>query len=320
MRIDVHNHAVPNAVIDLLRDDRSYGAIVSVDRITSLGRTVTLRPNLSDPDQKLRDLERGGIEAAVVSLLPPLLIYHIDPAACERLCRTANDGLRDFSGSHPDRLAWMAHVPLGTPGLAATMLAEAVEAGAVGVEVGSSVGGRRLDAPEFEPFSSAAGRLKVPVFIHPAYNESHRGLEGFHLQNVIGNPLETTIAIERLICAGVLDRHPGVRLVLAHAGGFLPFQAGRLRHACAVRSELTSSPPDPWAYRGQFLVDTITHDREALVYLISRIGAQNVVLGTDMPADMATPHPMDALRAAADAATVRAIAEENPAKLYGFGG
>jgi aminocarboxymuconate-semialdehyde decarboxylase len=118
----------------------------------------------------------------------------------------------------------------------------------------------------------------------------------------------------------VLDRHPGLTVILVHAGGYFPFQAGRLRHARAVRPELASAPQDPWAYRGQVLTDPITHDRDALRYLVQKMGAENVVMGTDLPFDMATPHPMRALEEALGAATARQVAEANPARLFPFTG
>ena len=188
----------------------------------------------------------------------------------------------------------------------------------MGVEVGSSIAGRRLDEPDYRPFWSQAEDLGLPVMIHPAYNEEHAGLKPWYLQNVIGNMLETTIAIERLICAGVLDDHPGLRVILVHAGGYFPYQAGRLRHARTVRPELSSAPEDPWSYRGQVLADTISHDRDALSFLVAKMGAENVVMGTDLPFDMATPHPMAALTEAVDGQTARQVAEDNPARLFRF--
>jgi aminocarboxymuconate-semialdehyde decarboxylase len=154
--------------------------------------------------------------------------------------------------------------------------------------------------------------------LHPAYTVPNPSLDDFYLENVIGFPLETTVAVERLIAAGTLDRHPALKLVLLHAGGYFPWQAGRLRHARTVRPELAQSPADPWSYFGQILVDPITHDPDALRYLIAKVGAENIVMGTDLPFDMATPRPMEALRAAAHDATVEAIAERNPAALYEF--
>src|SRR5260370_3567591 len=100
------------------------------------------------------------------------------------------------------------------------------------------------------------------------------------MQNVIGNMLETTIAIERLICSGVLDRHRDLKVLIVHAGGYFPYQAGRLKHARGVRPELSESPLDPWSYVGQISFDTIAHDRQALAYLVDRVGVENVLMVT----------------------------------------
>ena len=135
---------------------------------------------------------------------------------------------------------------------------------------------------------------------------------------MLGFPFETTIAIERLIVSGTLDRHVELRIVLLHGGGYFPYQAGRLRHARTVRPELADAPSDPWAYRSRLYFDIITHDPAALAYLIDRAGADRVVMGTDLPFDMATPEPMRLVEAAASGAAVEAIAERNPAELYGF--
>ena len=156
----------------------------------------------------------------------------------------------------------------------------------------------------------------MALMLHPAYNNPHPGLDGFHLQNAIGNQLETTIAAERLIVTGVLDRHPDLRLLLVHAGGYMPWQAGRLRHAATVRAELADSPTDPHDYFGRIVVDTITHDAAALRFLVERVGATNVAMGTDLPFDMATPEPVAALEQAVDADAARRIMEETPQRLF----
>jgi aminocarboxymuconate-semialdehyde decarboxylase len=320
MKIDVHNHAIPEPAVELLRQDPAYRTTIDGDRVRG-GNHVdfTLFASFRDPDAKLRELESKKLEAAVISAAPPLFFYEVDERAGEAIAVATNEGLREFAAVHPDRYRWMAHVPMSAPARAPEVLEDAVRAGAVGVEVATNIAGTRLDDPRFEPFWSTAEQLRAPVLIHPAYNEPHRGLEDYYLQNVIGNQLETTVAVERLICAGVLDRHPGLKIVLVHAGGYYPFQAGRLRHARTVRPELQSVPEDPWKYLGQIAVDVITHDREALGYLIARCGAGNVVMGTDLPFDMATPSPVDALDEATDERTARAIAEDNPARLYRFG-
>jgi aminocarboxymuconate-semialdehyde decarboxylase len=189
-------------------------------------------------------------------------------------------------------------------------------AGAVGAQIGTSVAGTPLADAGLDPFWRAAEQHDMALMLHPAYNNPHPGLEGYHLQNAIGNQLETTVAAERLIVTGVLDRHPGLRLLLVHAGGYLPWQAGRLRHAATVRAELADAPPDPRAYFGRVFADTITHDAAALRFLVDRVGADNVVMGTDLPFDMATPEPVAALEEALDPETARTVMEVTPRRLF----
>lgn len=320
MRIDVHNHAIPEPAIELLGREPVYGATVE-GGVWRGGVHVhfDVVPSFTDPDAKVAELEDAEIEAAVVSVAPPLFYYHVDAEAGEAMARAVNEGLAGTAAARPERLRWMASVPLQAPERAVAVLEEAVRDGCVGVEIGTAAGpDRRLDHPDLEPFWAAAERLGMPVMLHPAYTNPNPALADFYLENVIGFPLETTVAIERLICAGTLDRHPELRVVVLHAGGYFPWQAGRLRHARTVRPELADSPQDPWAYVGQVLFDPITHDAGALRHMVERIGVDNIVLGTDLPFDMATPRPLEALRAACDDAAVTAIAETNPSKLYRF--
>jgi aminocarboxymuconate-semialdehyde decarboxylase len=317
--IDVHNHVIPESVLRLLRDDAAYSTTFDHDRIAIPGAPpFVLQASFSDPDAKLRELDANGLDAAVISIVPFLFFYQLDRVAADLISRATNNGLHTFAAAAPDRFRWMAHVPLAAPLMAANVLEEAARMGAAGVEIGSNVAGRRLDDAEFEPFWAAAEREQLPVMIHPAYNEEHSGLDRYYLQNVIGNLLETTIAVERLICSGTLDHHPGLRILLVHGGGYFPYQAGRLRHAATVRSELRGCPSDPWAYRGRVLVDTITHDSQALAYLVSRMGPENVLLGSDLPFDMAVANPAADLAYSVDGEALRLITHANASRLYRF--
>ncbi|HVB77150.1 MAG TPA: amidohydrolase family protein [Candidatus Nitrosotalea sp.] len=319
MRIDSHNHALPPAAIELVQHRPEFGIEIKDGRMSSFAHVPTqISDSIRQPRAKLREMEQARLEGAVVSIAPTFFGYKIEPALGEELCRVSNAGLAEFAAEDPTHFRWMAHVPMQDAELAARVLSDAAALGCVGVEVATSVAGRPLDGPEIEPFWAQAERLGLPVMIHPMYNQPHPLLDQYYLQNVIGNPLATTIAAERLICAGVLDRYPGLRILLVHASGFYPFQAGRLRHAASVRPELQSAPPDPWVYAGRLLSDTVTHDVTALTYLIQRMGEDNVMIGTDQPFDMGTPHPVDELEAAVDGALARKIAEENPARIFGF--
>jgi aminocarboxymuconate-semialdehyde decarboxylase len=318
LRWDVHNHAVPREAIDLLRGGDGYPITIEGDFMEADRVRAELTSVFVDPAAKLEQLAQVGLDAAVVSGSPALFAYEADPERGAALCRAVNSGLADFCGFAPERLRWMAHVPLQAPEAAASLLVEAAVAGSVGAQIGTSVAGTPLADAGLDRFWAAAEERDLPLMLHPAYNNSHPGLEGYHLQNAIGNQLETTIAAERLIVTGVLDRHPGLRLLLVHAGGYVPWQAGRLRHAATVRAELTDSPPDPHAYFGRIVVDTITHDTAALSFLVERVGADNVVMGTDLPFDMATPDPVAALEEAVDAETARRVMEETPRRLFGL--
>jgi aminocarboxymuconate-semialdehyde decarboxylase len=318
MRWDVHNHAVPREALELLRSASGYpvtveGNVLEADRVRA-----EMGPVFTDASAKLEELEAHGLEAAVVSVSPALFAYEADAGRGEELCRAVNDGLAAMCAEEPERLRWIAHVPLQDPARAAAALRDAVEAGALGAEIGTSMAGTPLDRAGLDEVWAAAEELDVAVMLHPAYNNPHPGLEGYHLQNAIGNQLETTIAAERLMVTGVLDRFPRLRVLLVHAGGYVPWQAGRLRHAATVRTELADAPPDPWRYLGwQLFVDTITHDEAALRYLVDRVGADAVVMGTDLPFDMAPPAPAAAAVEAALGAEAAARAmEQTPASVF----
>ncbi|MGH9086527.1 MAG: amidohydrolase family protein [Acidimicrobiales bacterium] len=320
MSVDVHNHVMPSEVLELLRAEPAYGVDIDEHYHWSGAHHVpfAVAESFYDPAAKLAYMDERKVTAAVASAPPPLFFYEVDTAAGERLCQATNEGLVRFCEHSPERLHWLANLPMQDPDAAAAAYRAAVRDGAIGAAIGTSIAGRRLDTPEFEPFWAAATALGLPVLVHPGWNEPHAALEPYYLQNAIGNPLETTVMVERMICAGVLARHRNVRLILLHGGGYVPYQAGRLAHACSVRPEITIAVNDVWDAFGQLYFDTITHDTAALRYLVERVGADRVVLGTDMPFDMSLDRPMEALAEALDADTAAAVADANPAKLFGL--
>lgn len=317
MTIDVHNHVIPPAALELFERDPRYEVRIEDGRWKGgVHVDFELGKSFLEPAEKLRELDGNGIGTAIVSAAPPLFYYHLDDELGDGMAEAVNRGLAEFAAAGEGRLRWLAVVPLQNAARAAEVLAQAAAAGAVGVEIGTSVAGQPLDEPRFDVFWAAANELRSPVFIHPAYNAAHPRLDQFYLDNVIGNMLETTIAAERLICAGILDRHPELRILLAHSGGYFPYQAGRLRHARGVRPELSVAPADPWAYLDRLWFDTITHDAIALQFLVDRVGADRVVFGTDLPFDMAPPTPVDEVRDALWDGAFTAATETNPKALF----
>jgi aminocarboxymuconate-semialdehyde decarboxylase len=318
VRWDVHNHCAPREGLEALGDERlpvsAEGEEIAADRVR-----FRLGPEFTQPEAKLAELERNGLEAAVLSLAPPLLCHEAPSEAAVPYCEAVNRGLAAHCEAAPERLRWLAHLPLPDGEAAADALRAAVAAGAVGAQVGTAIATTPLDDPDLDPFWAAAADLGVPVMLHPAYNADHPRLAEFYFQNVIGNQLETTIAAERLICAGHLERHPNLRLLLVHAGGYLPWQIGRLRHARGVRSELADAPSEPLDALAQLTVDTITHDPTVLPMLVERMGAERVAMGTDLPFDMAPPGPVDELSEAVGEETAKVLMEDTPGRLFGLG-
>jgi aminocarboxymuconate-semialdehyde decarboxylase len=315
--VDVHNHVMPTEVLDLFHRDPGYGVTVEGCRWTGVHHVpFEIAASFYDPAAKLAEMDSSAIASAVVSSPPPLFFYDVSSDRGAAACEAANQGMARFCAAAAGRLDWLANLPMQDPPLAVQVYRAAGAQGCVGAAIGTSIAGRRLDEPAFEEFWAAAEAMGRPVLMHPAFNQAHAALEPYYLQNVIGNPLETTVAVERMICAGVFAKHPGLRLIVLHGGGYLPYQAGRLAHACRVRPEITISADDVWGAFAQVYFDTITHDAAALAYLVQRVGLDHVLLGTDLPFDMALPEPAALLEQALSQAEAQAVGAKNAARLF----
>jgi aminocarboxymuconate-semialdehyde decarboxylase len=191
--VDCHNHAMPETALELLGRDGGYGVRVADGRIQAPGYApIAIARSFFDPAAKLTELRARSIDAAVVSVNPPLFMYNADPERGEALCRAVNRGLADFRRFDEKAFWWMAHVPLQDPERASAVLHDAASQGAVGVEIGPFIAGRRLDDPSFAAFWSVAEAASLPIFLHPGDNPPYPGLESHFLRNVIGHQLEPT--------------------------------------------------------------------------------------------------------------------------------
>jgi aminocarboxymuconate-semialdehyde decarboxylase len=184
----------------------------------------------------------------------------------------------------------MATLPMQAADLAAEELTRCMrKLGLVGCQIGSNVNGRNLDDPALAPFWKAANELSAFIMVHPTQVAGADRLKPYYLANLIGNPLDTTIATACLIFGGVTERHPNIKFFMVHGGGFAPYQAGRWSHGWQVREEPKvhlKQPPD--AQIRKFYFDTILHGRPALEFLVATFGADHVLLGSDYPYDMGT--------------------------------
>jgi aminocarboxymuconate-semialdehyde decarboxylase len=313
--IDLHCHYIPPAIIDLIAKDGAAHSVTMTDdgRVSFADRSQTQRfpRGMVDLEDRLSWMDEREIDVQVLSAWMDFSTYVLDGEDGAWLARSLNELTVEAVAHHADRFRTMATVPLQTPEAAAEELRYAIdELGMAAVEIATSIREHELDHAGLEPFWMAADQLNALVLVHPLHASLgyERLSRSYFLDNIVSNPAEATVAAANIIFGGVLERHPQLKICLTHGGGFLPYQVGRQDRGYAARSEVTglhvNSPPS--SFLGRFYYDTIVHDPHALAFLIDRVGAPRVVLGSDYPFPMGDPNPVETVRAAgleADVAT-----------------
>jgi aminocarboxymuconate-semialdehyde decarboxylase len=273
-------------------------------------------------DERLADLDAMGIDLQLVMCPPPQCYYAVPLEIAVKAARIVNDGVAAYVASRPDRFVALGTVPMPDGNEAARELEHCMTALKFkGVQILTNVAGKELSDPGFAPFWTKAEELNAVVLIHPnGFTEAQR-LSRFYFNNVIGNPLETTIALHHLIFDGVLERHPDLKIVAVHGGGYLGAYSGRIDHAWGARGDANGGlPKPPSSYLKKIYVDTVVFTPEQLAALVATFGADHVLMGTDYPYDMGEYDPLQHLAATTslDAAVCNAIAGGNAKRLFGI--
>jgi aminocarboxymuconate-semialdehyde decarboxylase len=232
-----------------------------------------------------------------------------------------NDGIAEYCANKPDRFVGFATLPMPDGNEAAKELERAVKGLKFkGAQILTNVAGRELSDPAFAPFWKKAEELGALIVIHPNGFTEARRLSRFYFNNVIGNPLETTIALHYLIFDGVLERHPNLKILAVHGGGYLGAYWGRIDHAWGARSDCRANlPQPPTHYLKRIYVDTVVFTHDQLVTLVKTFGAEHVLMGTDYPFDMADYDPIEhVVSSGFDASTTAAIVGGNARRLLGI--
>ena len=290
-------------------------------RLAFRGRDISsVVSEFTDVGAMLGAAAATGVDHLLLSPWISLVPTEAEPAEARAVCEVHNTALAAITTAHPRRVSAVGAVVLQDPPLAARQIAELMASGLAGAEIPASVAGRYLGDDFFLPFWAAAEDAGALVFIHPTTRGiGVSALDGYYLWNSVGNPVETAIAAAHMAMAGVLDRHPRLRVLLAHGGGALPVVRGRLRRAFAVRPEARAritSGPDTALRR--FYYDTVTHDHDLLADLARYAGPGQLLLGSDRPFDMGTDHPVDEVRALGLGAGEELVLGGNAARLLGL--
>jgi aminocarboxymuconate-semialdehyde decarboxylase len=300
--VDLHCHYLNPAVsektkhLNLAQYDPTAVFADALTRETNVKQMATRAPKLTDIAVRIKDMDRMGVDVQAVCPAPYQFFYFTEPDTGAQLAREVNEGIAKLVADTPDRFVGLGSVPLQDAELAVRELDYAVkELGLRGVEICTNVNGKNLTDPSLglDKFFSRAAELGILVFMHPlGYTQADR-LTHHYFNNVIGNPLESTLAVSSLIFDGVMARHSKLKVLVAHGGGFVAHYWARMDHAWRARPDCrTVIKRPPSSYLEKFYFDTITHDPEMLKRLIDRFGADHVVLGTDYPYDMGDEDPL----------------------------
>jgi aminocarboxymuconate-semialdehyde decarboxylase len=325
--IDIHSHvAVPKAV-EFTKPHLDWSTIPLAHFATPETKALNQRqdaerqPQMTGIKERLADLDAMGLDLQVIMCPPPQCYYTVPLDVAVPASRMVNEGLSEYAAENPDRYVVFGTVPLQNGEEAAKELEYCMKKlGHKGVQILTNVAGKELSDPAFAAFWKKAEELGAVVLLHPnGFTEGQR-LTRYYFNNVIGNPFETTMALHYLIFDGVLERHPNLKIVAVHGGGYLAAYSGRIDHAWGARADTHGTLPNPpTSYLKKIYVDSVVFTPHQLRSLVEVFGPDHVILGTDYPYDMAEYEPVEHIVSAGfDAETVAKICGGTSKTLLGI--
>jgi aminocarboxymuconate-semialdehyde decarboxylase len=293
--VDAHAHVLSSETISILQKEVPELApkLTRIDDDFAILEMMDVVQNpfprgAWDLERRLADMKAYGLDRQVVAVCPQTLLYGAEPEQTLAVSQIQNDQIAAMCKAHPDTFAGLATAPMQAPEMAAKELTRAMtEGGLGGAMIGSNIGGRNLDDPDLDTFWEAANVLSAFILVHPIHVVGIERMRSYYLKNIIGNPLETTLAAASLVFGGVIERFPNIVFCMSHGGGFTPYQAGRFVHGWDVRDEpKTRLNGHPQASIDKLVYDTILHAPVPLKFLLDSVGAERIMFGTDYPFDM----------------------------------
>jgi len=327
--IDTHTHFLPQSAVGPAERGELWHGIQfghnDLGRITSsVGSSSQEIPwpmPLETPAARLATMDAKRVDRHILSISPTMYWHSLDNTNGRGFARTANDDLAAIIAQAPDRYSGLGFLPLQDPEGSVAELERCMgDLGFRGIMVCTHVNGTDWDDDGLFPILEAAEALGAVVYFHPGKVRTAAWMTKYHLRNLIGNPLETTVALASLIFGGVYDKLPGLKTCFSHAAGYGVLGVGRFDHGHEVRPEASTIAQLPSDYVRRIWVDTITHSERTLRYIVDTVGADRVVLGSDYPADMGEPDPVDFVESCDSLSDTekKAILGGNAAALFGL--
>ena len=292
LKIDMHTHIIPKNMPNWT-EKFGYGKFIHLEHNLDNSANMMqggnffrrIEENCWNEKQRITEYEKFNTQVQVVCTIPVLFSYWAKPKDCLELSEFLNDHIAALIQEYPKNYIGLATIPMQDSEIAIKELERAKSIGLVGIQIGSNINDENLSEEKFFPIFEACERLGMAVLIHPWQMMGFGSMEKYWLPWLVGMPAETSRAACSMIFGGVLERLPNLRICFSHAGGsFLP-TIGRIEHGFNSRPDLVAvdNPINPRDYIGKFWVDCITHDIEALKYILKLQGSKRVCLGSDYP-------------------------------------
>ncbi len=326
--IDIHCHRECAPAADFMKEAQLAAGKVALGHGNATTRKVnelqlaTIRPKMELLDVRIADMDAMGVDVQAVAIAVYQYYYWADAELGAKVSRMMNEEVVEATSRYGDRFLPFGTVPLQDTDAAVQELRYlAEELGMRGIEIGTHVEGEEISSPRLAPFWAEVARLGIVVVVHTQGTTHPDRLQGHNFVNIIGHPFEATLAQAHLIFDGVIERHPDLKIVVVHGGGYLPAYPGRIDHGWRAREDIREGVPrPPGDYLRSFYFDTMVFEPEQVRFLVERYGADHVVLGTDYPYDMGDEDPLALVGATASLTQeqVDLITGGNAARLLGL--
>lgn len=300
LTVDIHCHQESAKAAELMREEAARTGHAALAFGNDLTRSINeqqlidIQPKMNSLDERLADMDAMGIDVQAISIAPYQYYYWAEPEVGRHVSTLMNDHLAETAARKPERFVALGTVPLQHTEMAVSELERCVKKlGMRGVEISTNVNGGELSDPRLDKFFAKVEELDVLIFIHPAgFTHADRFRDHYFI-NLIGHPLESTLAIGQLIFGGVLERYSRLKICIAHGGGYLPAYAGRMDHGYHARADCSEGlPAAPGTYLRKLYFDTMVFEPDQIAFLAAKYGADHVLLGSDYPYDMGETDPV----------------------------